>query len=220
MQRGTLSQRMREARLRLDPLLSQEEAGRIVSQKIGRARAYTAANVGHWESGKHQPPNDVVRAWSELTGAPVDWLMTGLVIKEAETGAANFVPRGGRAVPKITTDQAIQLPIDYQPVRTTYSHYPCSDKAFEIDVFDTRNTPEYQPGDALIIDAAEVARPGDMVLAVVGELPVFGRYERREGGVERIAAINGVWDTVVIDPTRGDRIVGVMTEHAKPRRQS
>ena len=56
-----------------------------------------------------------------------------------------------------------------------------------------------------------------MVLARINGDAVFGKFTRKQGIV--IDALNTDWDSLRLVESRGDRIVGVMTEHAKPRRR-
>lgn len=111
------------------------------------------------------------------------------------------------------------MPPAYSAAREhVHTHFDCSAKAFIIDVFDNRNAPEFLPEiHRVVIDPEMPPRPGDIVFARVDGRPVLGKYVRRRDGVE-IEALNPDWEPVFVRADRGDRVVGTMTEHAKPRR--
>lgn len=219
--RREMGRRMREAREALRPKMSQEKIGRLIAEMIRRPNPYTAANVGNWESGEQRVDTAVVRAWAELTKCSVSWLMTDI---HFESGALpttdTFTSRGGRVVPKITLEQASAEKIDYTTGTVVHTQFPCSRRAFVLDVFDNRNSPEYREGiDRIVIDPEEMPRPGDMALALIDQEPVFGKFVRRGGGRGVLEALNTAeWDAREIDPQRGDRIIGTMTEHTRQGR--
>lgn len=64
--------------------------------------------------------------------------------------------------------------VDTRPAGMTLTHFPCSERAFVLPVFDRRNEPLYLRGDHLVIDPLEKPLPGDMVLAEVDKAPLFG----------------------------------------------
>ena len=123
-------------------------------------------------------------------------------------------------MPKLDLASAMRFPLDYAHKTSVHTYFPCSDQAFVIDVFNGRNEPEFKMGsDQLVIDPGTAPEPGDMVLVMIDSDAVFGRYARRKGGAVEIEALNNLWDAQPFKSARGDRIVGVMTEHAKPRRR-
>lgn len=53
----------------------QSTMAEMISDRLGREISGSA--VGAWERGTNQPGDllDVIRAWSEITGVPQDWLL-------------------------------------------------------------------------------------------------------------------------------------------------
>lgn len=194
--------------------LTQREVGANVAKKIGRSRQYTEAAVGQWYADKTEPEVAALVEFSRLVGADLLWLQTGI------GGGPNQLPREGRVVPTISLAQAVRDPIDYTSNEMVHTYYPCSDKAFVLQVADSRNEPRYGIGHKVVIDPErKKPRPGQMVLAIVNREGVLGQYtERVEKGVRVavIVPINAAWSHEVMTPKRGDRIVGIMTESAAP----
>jgi transcriptional regulator with XRE-family HTH domain len=164
---------------------------------------------GYLEGDVERPRGTIVRRLAEAVQMTEPQLLYG------ELPSKGFV-RAGRIVPMIAVHDAIAMPASYNAQEYVHTHFGCSGKAFAIEVFDTRNAPEFQREQRLIIDPAEQPQPGDMVLAFIDGDPIFGKYTRKNG-VE-IQALNTDWDARQVNTSRGDRVVGVMTEHARPRR--
>jgi transcriptional regulator with XRE-family HTH domain len=216
---GTIGHRMRSARQRIKPRLSQTAAGQAVAKAVGRNRAYTAAAVGQWENDDTKPDHNVIAAWAELTGVSVSWLINGLQHTDVQNRLDAHHPTKGRVVPKINASQAVAQPTDYDHVTTVHTHFPCSKSAFALDVFNTLNEPDYRLGmDRVVIDPEERPVIGDMVLACIDGEPVFGQYSRKRGGPEISFLNDKLADPEPLHEDRGDRIIGVMTERASPGR--
>ncbi len=219
MPHRSLGERMRAARQRAK--LSLEAVGKALALELGRKRAFTAQAVQQWEKDNTEPNHATLSAFARLTQVNTNWLLTGMAIDQLAGGGNDefgTTVRGGRVVPKISVLEAIEMPQSYNAEEYVHTHFACSDKAYAIDVFDTRNAPEFIPDiHRVVIDPNETPRPGDMVLARIDGAAVFGKYTRKKAVV--IEALNDDWDDLTIVPERGDRVIGVMTEHAKPRRR-
>ena len=219
MPHRTLGERMRAARQRSK--LSLDAIGRAVAKEVKRPQgAYSPQAVQQWEKDKTEPDHASLTAFARLTSVNVNWLMTGIAADHLADGNGGFGTsvRAGRIVPKIAVAEAIATPVAYTAEEYVHTHFACSAKSFAIEIFDTRNAPEYLPEThRVVIDPTETPIPGDMVLARINGEPLFGKYTKRKG-IE-IAALNEDWEPVRLNESRGDRIVGVMTEHAKPRRR-
>ena len=221
MPHRTLGERMRAARQRAK--MSLAAVGKALAGRYGNKQGpFTAQAVQQWEKDVTEPNHATLAAFAKLVEVNTTWLLTGMAIDQLAAGDGEFGTsvRGGRVVPKIAVLEAIAMPLSYDPEEHVHTHFACSEKAFAIDVFDTRNAPEFLPDiHRVVIDPAEQPRPGDMVLARIGGEPVFGKFTRKRTGVE-IEALNPDWDEPQrLIASRGDCIIGVMTEHAKPRRR-
>ncbi len=186
-----------------------------------RQGAFSAQAVQQWEKDRTEPDHATLVEFARLTQVNVNWLVTGLAVDHLSSGEGEFGTsvRGGRIVPKIALLEAISSPATYTVEEYVHTHFACSSKAYAIDVFDTRNAPEFLPDiHRVVIDPVESPKPGDMVLARIDGAAVFGKYTRK-GGHIHVDALNPDWDSAKLNTARGDRIVGVMMEHAKPRRR-
>lgn len=130
--------------------------------------------------------------------------------------------RGGLSVPSV--DHAAAAKDFRQAVNASTSqafvHFPCSEDAFRIFVWDRSNAPRFKPGDSLIIDPQARPAPGDMVFAAAGlsRDPIFGQLSIKRtdtGLVYQVAPLSESWPDHVVSAAD---IVGVMTEHAAQRR--
>jgi SOS-response transcriptional repressor LexA len=188
--------------------LTQKEVGEAVARRIGRQRPYTEAAVGQWYADKTEPGNAALVEFARVVNADLLWLQTGI------GRGAGQLPREGRAVPTITLEQATKDPIDYATEEMIHTYYPCSEKAFIIPIDDGRNEPTYKAGYRVVIDPQRKPSPGKMVLAVINREPVFGQYAEKTGKRIVILALNDKWPAEILNPKKGDRIVGTMTEFA------
>jgi hypothetical protein len=148
--------------------------------------------------------------FSRLVRVDLVWLQTGV------GRGLGPLPREGRVVPTISLKQAIREPIDYTSNDMVHTYFPCSDKAFITAVWDDRNAPTYPIGCKIVIDPLRAPRPGKMVFVVINRQPVFGVYTEKTGKAVVIEAINSHWPAEILNPKRGDRIVGSLTEYAMP----
>ena len=203
---NTLGQRMRAAVEHAG--LKQKAIGVAVAKMIGRPRPYTEAAVGQWFADKSEPENAALVEFARLTGANLLWLQTGMGM------GAGQLPREGRVVPTITLEQAIQDPIDTTSEEMIHTYYPCSQEAFIVPISDGRNEPTYKAGYRVVIDPQRKPSPGKMVLAVINREPVFGEYAEKAGKRVVIRPLNDKWPIEILNPKKGDRIVGTMTEFA------
>jgi transcriptional regulator with XRE-family HTH domain len=212
MPNHTLGSRLRTAR----------ERARLSLEAVGRHLGITAQAVQQWEKDRTTPSTERLTAVAQLTGVNLQWLITGLVVSElGEQDKRYFgdIARGGRVVPKLSLARAVADPIDRTASATVHTHFPCSQKAFAITIFDRSNAPFFEIGDTVVIDPDATPNPGDMILAVVGPTaqPAFGKYTLKTRHAAALQPLNPDWPTIDIGEP-GTRIVGVMTEHARPRR--
>jgi SOS-response transcriptional repressor LexA len=190
--------------------LKQKEIGIEVAHRTGRSRPYTEAAVGQWYADKHEPDIKALVEFSRLVHADLVWLQTGI------GRGLGSLPREGRIVPSISLNQAIREPIDYTSNDMVHTYFPCSDRAFITTVCDARNAPDYPVGCKIVIDPLRKPLPGKMVLAVINRQPTFGRYTEKTGKAVVIEALSPHWPAEILNPKRGDRIVGTLTEYAMP----
>lgn len=211
MSETTLGQRLKEARLTMQPSkMSQAALGKAIAKSL--KKTFSASAVGQWELDRVEPERLAIIEFAKITGADVVYLFLG--VRSDQLGWSGRLPRGGRVVHKVSIspkEPAIKRLND-----VVHTHFPCSEKAYLLEVFDSRNAPTFARGDHIVIDPEVEPEPGDMVLAMVNAAPLFGVFSR-EGGL-KVESVDRKWGVEEIDSRRGDSILGVMTEHARPRR--
>ena len=214
MKKGTLGSRLRDART--DANLSLQE--------VGARCGISAQAVQQWEKDRTVPDPTRLEEVATFLGVSSKWLVTGNHLSE-QPGNVTIKPIShlrGRSVPRYSMLQAATA--GQVPVSTHYSHshFPCSERSFALTIEDASNAPEFLPGDSVIIDPMIDFRPGDMVFAALGaeRTPVFRRIRVLAASESRYALepMNQLWgrDEITI-PDTGE-IVGVMSEHTRPRR--
>jgi SOS-response transcriptional repressor LexA len=219
----TLSERLKIARERAN--LTQGEIARLLGLALGESR--TPQAVSAWETQGKEPDISTIRHLATILRVNAMWLAWGVGEIENITGTVgvSFRTEGGRPVPRLNMQTAVMEPIRPQSSAfEVHTYFDCGPNSFAIDIADRSNTPNFQIGDAVVIDPHETPRPGDMVLAAMkpGERPVFRRYAVRTAPDAskfiELKPLNSDWESDIIRSPEDGRIVGVMTEHASPRR--
>jgi SOS-response transcriptional repressor LexA len=190
----------------------------------------TSQAVQQWEGDKTEPGRERLVCIAEFRGVSLTWLMTGtgLPIDDLSGPVIALRAERGRTVPKISAQVAV-AGNSWQARRSTnetvQTHFPCGPRSYALSIFDRSNAPKYEIGDTVVIDPDEPPSPGDMVLAAMGpdDKPVFRKYrlesgQSGNGSVIVLAPLNLDWKTEYITCEAEGRIIGVMTEHAEPRR--
>lgn len=95
-----------------------------------------------------------------------------------------------------------------------------SDGAFALEITGDSMLPDFRPGDRVIIDPAVEPRPGDFVVAKLEAEPeaTFKKYRLRAPGVVELAPLNDDYPTIIMDDAHPGRVIGVMVEHRRYRR--
>jgi transcriptional regulator with XRE-family HTH domain len=223
MTETTFGQRVKVAReLRR---LTQGDVARLleVEGDIGR----TLQSVSSWENAGKTPPLEVVWILSKVLRVRPMWLAfgNGDIENEDGTSGVGFRTERGRPVPRLSIEAAV-MDRNHEPFSPYKSHtwFDCGPNSFAIDIKDRSNEPRFTLGDAVVIDPDERPLPGDMVLAVLSpdQRPVFRKYAVRSAPdtskYVELQPLNPSWEVDVIRSSSDGRIIGVMTEHACPRR--
>lgn len=212
MSASSFGDRVRRKRTELDLSL----------QQLGDRLGVTNQAVHKWESGRSFPKKDHLIALATVLQTTVAFLLTGAGENRSITEGTLANPlryQEGRVVPTYTPEQAIDKKSRPSNVLRFQTHFSCSDTAFQIPIWNRCNDPVFIVGDAIVIDPSEQPLPGDMVLAAIGAppTPFFAKYTLTSATDVVLQPLNPDWPSQRFDATR-DRIIGVMTEHSKPRR--
>lgn len=217
---------------------------RALASRIAHARALAQLSVAEvaehfgvsvqavydWEKSDRKPstpdPKRLHRL-AELFKVRPEWLLTGSgeAYDVGHRGLKKL--RAGRIVPQVSTEVAASgTSKDHAKLGFSVDTcFPCGPNSYATNLTDKSNAPEYMPGDIVVIDPDALPVPGDMVLAIVPTStdPVFRRFKvlatQENNETIELIPLNDDWKRYFIsDPAHG-RILGVMTEHTKPRRQ-
>lgn len=201
------------------------ERANLTLEEVGTKLGISAQAVGQWEKLGSIPSSPRLKKACALYGISDDFAITGIDLTEhKENNTVKPVTHTeGRAVPRLSMLDAIERTSGKMRAPTSYSHtqFPCSESSYTLEISDTSNEPEFQRDDIVVIDPELDAAPGDMVFASVGpeRRPVFRRLEVSTDGAYRLTPLNSVWGNGdVIIPGQTGEILGVMSEHTRPRR--
>ena len=202
-------------------ILRARTAAQLTQEQLAALAGVSSQAAQQWESGRAKPTYEKIPIIAPALGVSILWLAFGIGLPEPERNSTlgNIVkPLGGKPVPSVDAFDAAR---DIRAAITcstseVYPHYPCSDDAFRVVVWDRSNSPLLEPGDSVIIDPDAPRRPNDIVFASTAEMrePILGRLrvQRIDNALryEIVPTAEG-WPHHVVVP---QQIIGVMTEHA------
>lgn len=207
----TLGSRIRLAR----------KTAKLTQHDLGRSAGVSSQAVNKWEANKAKPTIDNLAEIARTTGRSAQWLIFGDLSGENVTGTLPTWLGGGRTVPIIgVKDAARRTTATSETTPLVVTHFPCSAKAFAIELTDDSNGPRYPKGCRWIVDHEAPQEPGKMVLAAYGSepRPVLGELSKELSGqttVVVVAPLDKRWQ-----PARSDveklEIIAVMTEAILP----
>lgn len=197
------------------------EAAGLTMEALGKMVGVTPQAVYRWEHGTARPNTSRLQSLASALRISVNFLLTGI------ESPVQIVPisgrEGRRIVPILREDDAVARRIDRE-IGSAETHFPCSDHAYIVVVWDGSNAPRLQRGDQVVIDPTLKPEPGDIVLAAVGNptRPVLAKYSLSHfdrTSVPVLQHLNPDWSQHVLETLDHGYVVGVMTEHASPRRR-
>jgi transcriptional regulator with XRE-family HTH domain len=156
--------------------IARERAGLSV-ENVAKALGVTPSAVRNWEGAHKFPSREYLRDFAKLTAVDVVWVITGFNTEELKL-AGKLVGQA-RAVPLLQPNELTeQNPQAYDDAPIIFASFPCSDAAFAIRVFDHWNSPDYEPGEIVILDPVVKYVHDDWVLATVGpaRFIIFARF--------------------------------------------
>ncbi len=215
----TLGQRLEQAR---------ERAG-LKQKEVAEHFGITSQAISQWEAGRTRPDGQRLAALSRLFRLRLDWLLEGLGPMSDE--AEGSPQARGTPVPVIDRVQAG----GWSEVGDPYAvgggeeflttDLQVSPYTFALVLEGLSMTPEFRPGDKVIIDPATRPRPGEYVVAKreKDQEATFKKYRLRGQDAQgrdiiELVPLNPDWPTLVIDADNPGYIIGTMVEHRRYRR--
>ena len=198
-------------------------------QAVANNFGISRAAVAQWESGDTRPETGKLDRLSQVLDVRLEWLGTGREPMrhddpELPAGAGRFL------VPVIDDVRAgawSEVTDPYAPgagVEFLATDLKIGVHAFALIIDGDSMTPEYRPGDKVIVDPGVVPRPGDCVVAKLDreQTATFKKYRPR--GVDRsgnevfeLVPLNENWPTLHVDAENPGRIIATMVEHRRYR---
>lgn len=211
----------RIAQARKEASLSQQ----AVADRFGISRAA----VAQWESGDTHPGMTKLEGLAQVLDVRLEWLATGKGTKRGSDmpASAPVLPGMHRTAPLLSWNMSPAWPERAQPMGG--GHVPLMTRvetgirAFALAIEDESMSPEFAPGDHVIVDPDVVPQAGDFVVArstgdEAPSLRLYRALDRDGGETAELVPLNAAWPTRQLDHRQSGRIVGTMVEHRRYRR--
>lgn len=213
---------------RVKTILKETKAEQI---ELAEAAGVSKGTVTQWLDGKIKSIKleyaiGIQKRWGY---SPV-WIVLGEGPKKIARATISPATQGGRRVPLINYVQAGQMTeaIDPFPAGSAFEYLltdlDLSEEAFALEIEGMSMSPEFGPGDRIIVDPALSPRPGDFVVAKNGrDEATFKKYRVR--GVS--AAGQDIFELVPLNPDYPTlssevqliQVIAVMVEHRRYRKK-
>jgi SOS-response transcriptional repressor LexA len=208
----------RIAHARKEVSLSQQ----AVADRFGISRAA----VAQWESGDTHPGMTKLEGLAQVLDVRLEWLATGKGAKHVG-GLAGPLSENQRAAPLLSWEASMAWP--ERTIPPGGAHPPLVTRAetgvrvFALAIEDESMSPEFTPGDHVIVDPDVIPQAGDFVVARSADddtptLRLYRALERHDAEAAELVPLNAAWPTRQIDRRRPGHIVGTMVEHRRYRR--
>jgi transcriptional regulator with XRE-family HTH domain len=205
------------AALRRKAGLSQDE----LAKRVGVRRQ----SVQQWETGTTGPSRRIVPALANVLGVPISVLDPILGV----SASATEVQQGSRLIPIETLSHVAFKGGGSMDARIFTGFASVGVEPIEaraVMVEDDSMTPDYLPGDVLILDAAANVQDGDdIVISLPGQPSLLRRYKsrgrNRQGDeVFDLVTPNAESVTITLTTRSAYQIVGVVVELQRKKRRA
>ncbi|SFI30961.1 XRE family transcriptional regulator [Nitrosomonas sp. Nm34] len=174
------------------------------------------SNLSRIESGKQRPREKTLN----LILQALQCTLEELFMLTASGGGLSKATIGTRKLSLINDKQVTDYITsnNFESDKFVFTERNLSLKAFALDITDESMTPEFNKGDAVIVDPEVKPEPGDFVVASVGKESYFRKYKMREiitNGEPAfdLSPLNDAFPTISSDLTQGAKIIGTVVEH-------
>lgn len=197
---------------------------RILSKEFG----ISDKGAGKWLKGEAIPETSKLPQLAEFLGVSTEWLLTGTTDNKADLSFTNVILNES-PLRKIPILDFVQAGSFYEsgydgihPKGETYTTYiGCKpESVFSLEVSGLSMSPEFAPGDRLVVDSAKEPYPGCYVIAQNGSHEAtFKKYRAigyDEHGRETFELVPLNPDFPIMNSTQQEiRIIGVVVEHLR-----
>ncbi|MHA3051856.1 S24 family peptidase [Acinetobacter sp. ANC 4640] len=216
-----------------DRILKRMNELKLQHKDIVVATGASKGTVTNWINGVNTPTGSRLIALADTLKTTPDWLITGKdgqqqpSLNIENTSNVRLTGKTLRVIPVLDFVQAgVWKDVIYDglnPKGETYTSYVGSDDhaVFSLEVDGYSMSPDFQPGDEIVIDAALAPKPGSLVIAQEVQhgiaMTTFKKYRvigMNEHGVEIIELVPLNPDYPTYNSAQIDiSIIGVVVEH-------
>ncbi|EGT5704853.1 helix-turn-helix domain-containing protein [Cronobacter sakazakii] len=215
MKNETVGMRIRKRRKEL----------RLTQVSLGSKVGVKGGAISQWEDDKTNPKGDNLISLARALQCAPEYILYG------EDSASNVVPAAPdtRLLPILSYVQAGEWTAESTirdlegNIEYLQTNLELSDAAFTLIIKGSSMEPDFNEGDAVVIDPNVYPLPGDFVVAKNGEEEALFKKYRPRGIIDgqevfELVPLNDDYPTIRSDSVP-IRIVGTMMEHRKYRRR-
>lgn len=209
------------------------EEKRLKAADLAKATGKSAVAAGKWVHGTSVPTAENLKIIAHVLGVSDDWLLYGTGEMNQDKNNFTNVAFNESPLRKIPILDFVQAGIfnevgydGINPKGETYTTYQsCKpDSVFSLEVTGLSMSPEFAPGDKLVIDSAKDPYPGCYVIAQNGSHEATFKKYRAIGydkhGRETFELVPLNPDFPIMNSTQQEiRIIGVVVEHLRSFRK-
>lgn len=197
----------------------------LSQQAVADRFTISRAAVAQWESGDTHPGMTKLEGLAQVLDVRLEWLATGKGAKRA--GDTASFSENQRTAPLLSWEASAAWPNRANPPGGAHppliTQAETGGRVFALAIEDESMSPEFTPGDHVIVDPDVIPQAGDFVVARSADddapaLRLYRALERHDGETAELVPLNAAWPTRQIDRRQPGRLVGTMVEHRRYRR--
>lgn len=196
----------------------------LQQNELAELMGVTPQAVSQWEGNTTQPKLANMAKLAEHLNVDQDWLLTGEITGRLLKQFAHLqAPLLSRVAAGEWDESCDGLAAEQRMLDLLF---PAKGRPFGLEIDGESMSPEFSPGDIVIIDTGLEPVPGDYVVAKLDaeERATFKRFRPRgldenNQPIIELAPLNPDYPSLFISARSPGRIVGVMIEHRRYRRR-
>lgn len=198
---------------------ARKEAGLTVREVCEKSGSLKQARISNWEQGTRSPGPSEALLLARILGVSAAYLLCLTDQKDVSDKAENMIT----LVPLYSAEQVLSIQdinhyevLDAQqiPVEKDVSAH-LSEHAFAYKIEDNSMSPEYVPGDSVIIDPSKAPSPSQVALLVSdGRVMVRRIRDKGKEGIDFVP-LNQDWPVVTLSNINEAKLLGLVIEHRR-----